>query len=94
MVESPPASEMDPPPRVVNDMNGVTSPESKTDGTDMDDMEMGDSLAMGEIIYRSLDPLDPRKVSLDIFELYCHEMLATPHVRRRAYLAEKMRVSR
>lgn len=41
----------------------------------------------------SLDPLDPRKVSLDIFEVYCHEMVMTSSVGRRAYLIEKMRVS-
>lgn len=44
-------------------------------------------------IYQSLDPLDPRKVSLEIFELYCHEMITAPIVGRRAYLITKMRVS-
>ena len=44
-------------------------------------------------IYQSLDPLDPRKVSLDIFEMYCHEMVNTPSVGRRAYLINKMKVS-
>ena len=44
-------------------------------------------------IYQSLDPLDPRKVSLDIFEMYCHEMVNTPSVSRRAYLINKMKVS-
>ena len=46
-----------------------------------------------EDIYQSLDPLDPRKVSLEIFELYCHEMITAPIVGRRAYLITKMRVS-
>lgn len=41
----------------------------------------------------SLDPLDPRRVSLDIFEVYCHEMLTTAEVGRRAFLIKKMRVS-
>ena len=41
----------------------------------------------------SLDPLDPRKVSLDIFELYCHEMIMSEEVPRRAYLIKKLRVS-
>jgi len=44
-------------------------------------------------IYQTLDPLDPRKVSLDIFEMYCHEMVNTPSVGRRAYLINKMKVS-
>lgn len=52
-----------------------------------------DTLAMREDIYPSLDPLDPRKVSLDIFEMYCHEMINTPTVGRRAYLINKMKVS-
>jgi hypothetical protein len=39
------------------------------------------------------DPLDPRKVSLDIFENYCQEMLNTDDIGRRAYLIVKMRVS-
>jgi hypothetical protein len=51
------------------------------------------SLAAGDGVYRSLDPLDPRRVSLDIFEAYCQEMLATKSVARRAYLITKMRVS-
>lgn len=41
----------------------------------------------------SLDPLDPRRVSLDIFEVYCHEMLNSEEVGRRAFLIKKMRVS-
>jgi hypothetical protein len=41
----------------------------------------------------SLDPLDPRTVALDIFEVYCHEMVTTSTVGRRAFLIEKMRVS-
>lgn len=39
------------------------------------------------------DPLDPRRLSLDIFEVYCHEMLNTGEVGRRAFLIKKMRVS-
>jgi hypothetical protein len=39
------------------------------------------------------DPLDPRKVSLDIFENYCQEMLNSDDIGRRAYLIVKMRVS-
>jgi hypothetical protein len=39
------------------------------------------------------DPLDPRKVALDIFENYCQEMLNTDDIGRRAYLIVKMRVS-
>ena len=50
--------------------------------------------APGESVFASLDPLDPRKVSLDIFELYCQEMLTTPFVGRRVFLIKKMRVSR
>lgn len=52
-----------------------------------------DSLELGDEIYRTVDPLDPRKVSMDIFELYSHELLMTPSVGRRAYLVKKMRVS-
>ncbi len=56
--------------------------------------DAADTLAMREDIYPSLDdPLDPRKVSLDIFEMYCHEMINTPMVGRRAYLINKMKVS-
>lgn len=44
-------------------------------------------------MYHFLDPLDPRKVSLDIFEMYCHEMIITPMISRRAYLINKMKVS-
>ena len=50
-------------------------------------------LQVGEKIYQSLDPLDPRKIALDIFEVYCHEMLWTKFIGRRAYLIIKMRVS-
>jgi len=50
-----------------------------------------ESLAVGEKIYQSLDPLDPRKVSLDMFELYCQEMLVTTFVGRRAFLIKNMR---
>ncbi len=46
-----------------------------------------------EVMMAQLDPLDPRKVSLDIFELYCQEMLMASSVGRRAYLIDKMRVS-
>ena len=46
-----------------------------------------------DAILASLDPLDPRRVSLDIFEVYCHEMVMTSSVGRRAYLIDKMRVS-
>jgi len=50
-------------------------------------------LAAGTVgIYQGLDPLDPRKVSFDLFELYCHELLNTEVVGRRAYLIDKMRV--
>ena len=52
-----------------------------------------DAVDTGEDIYQSLDPLDPRKVSLDIFEMYCHEMVNTPTIGRRAYLIIQMRVS-
>jgi len=41
----------------------------------------------------SLDPLDPRKVSLDLFELYCYEMIMTGDMSRRVFLIKKMRVS-
>ena len=51
------------------------------------------ALQVGEKIYLSLDPLDPRKIALDIFEVYCHEMLCTKFIGRRAYLIIKMRVS-
>lgn len=41
-----------------------------------------------------LDPLDPRIVSRDIFELYCYEMIMEENeVRRRAFLVAKMKVS-
>lgn len=52
------------------------------------------SIEVGELIYNTIDPLDPRKVSFDIFEVYCHEMLTTNYVGRRAYLISQMRVSR
>ena len=48
---------------------------------------------LGQMIYSSLDPLDPRRVSLDLFELYCHEMIMTQDVGRRVFLINKMRVS-
>ena len=51
------------------------------------------TLQVGEKIYLMLDPLDPRKIALDIFEVYCHEMLCTKFIGRRAYLIIKMRVS-
>jgi len=51
------------------------------------------SIEVGELIYNTIDPLDPRKVSFDIFEAYCHEMLTTNYVGRRAYLISQMRVS-
>lgn len=41
----------------------------------------------------SLDPLDPRRVSLDIFELYCYEAIMTNEVGRRVFLIKKLRVS-
>jgi hypothetical protein len=41
----------------------------------------------------SLDPLDARRVSLDIFELYSYEAIMTEDVGRRAFLIGKMRVS-
>ena len=44
------------------------------------------------MILDSLDPLDPRKISFDMFELYCQEMLMTSFVGRRVYLIEKTRV--
>ena len=47
----------------------------------------------GQMIYSSLDPLDPRRVSLDLFELYCYEMIMTQDVGRRVFLIKKMRVS-
>ena len=52
------------------------------------------SLAEGESTFQSLDPLDPRKVALDIFEVYCQEMLTTTFVGRRVFLVTKLRVSR
>ena len=51
------------------------------------------SIEVGELIYNTIDPLDPRKVSFDIFEAYCHEMLTTNYVGRRANLISQMRVS-
>ena len=42
----------------------------------------------------TLDPLDPRIVSRDIFELYCYEMIMEENeVRRRAFLVAKVKVS-
>ncbi len=46
-----------------------------------------------DTVMASLDPLDPRRVALDIFEVYCHEMVTTSSVGRRAYLIDRMRVS-
>lgn len=34
----------------------------------------------------SQDPLNPRKVAMDIFEAYCHDVLMTSSVERRSYL--------
>mmetsp|Transcript_27898 Transcript_27898/g.48240 ORF Transcript_27898/g.48240 Transcript_27898/m.48240 type:complete len:81 (-) Transcript_27898:718-960(-) len=53
-----------------------------------------DSLAKGKNIYQSLDPLEPAKVAMDIFEVYCREMLMTNFVGRRVFLIKSMRVSR
>lgn len=47
---------------------------------------------VGLEILSSLDPLDPRAVALDVFEVYCHEQLATDDVGRRAFLIKKMKV--
>ena len=58
----------------------------------LDDGSHEDAADSGEDIYQSIDPLDPRKVSLDIFEMYCHEMVNTPTIGRRAYLITQMRV--
>ena len=55
--------------------------------------DQNNSIEVGELIYNTIDPLDPRKVSFDIFEVYCHEMLTTNYVGRRAYLIGQMRVS-
>ena len=52
-----------------------------------------DSLAVGEMIYQDLDPLDSRKVALNLFEVYCHEMLSTKYIARRAFLLKEMKVS-
>eukprot|EP00581_Thalassiosira_minuscula_P013882 CAMPEP_0183736140 /NCGR_PEP_ID=MMETSP0737-20130205/48588_1 /TAXON_ID=385413 /ORGANISM="Thalassiosira miniscula, Strain CCMP1093" /LENGTH=559 /DNA_ID=CAMNT_0025970073 /DNA_START=81 /DNA_END=1761 /DNA_ORIENTATION=+ len=38
-----------------------------------------------------LDPLDPRKVALDMFELYSKEMITTASVARRAFLINNMK---
>ena len=59
----------------------------------LDDGSHEDAADPGEDIYQSVDPLDPRKVSLDIFEMYCHEMVNTPTIGRKAYLIIQMRVS-
>lgn len=48
---------------------------------------------VSDIHQKLYDPLDPRKVSLDIFENYCQEMLNTDNIGRRAYLIVQMRVS-
>lgn len=68
------------------------SEEGRTNNND-NDTTTNDKLAVGESIYQALDPLDPRKVALDIFEVYCYEMLTTKFIGRRAYLIKKMRVS-
>lgn len=47
----------------------------------------------GQIMFSSLDPLDPRRVSLDLFELYSYEMIMTQDIGRRVFLIKKMRVS-
>jgi hypothetical protein len=62
-------------------------------GTVDDDSAVVAAGGAGEGLYQSLDPLDPRRVSLDILELYCHEMLVTDLVDRRVYLIGKMMVS-
>ncbi len=46
-----------------------------------------------EDIYQFLDPLDPRKVSLDIFEMYCHELVHANSIGRMAYIMDKTKVS-
>lgn len=53
-----------------------------------------DGDAREDNIYQFLDPLDPRKVSLDIFEMYCHELVHTDSIGRMAYLMDKTKVSR
>ena len=68
------------------------SEEGRTNNND-NDTTTNDKLAVGESIYQALDPLDPRKVALDIFEVYCYEMLTTKFIGRRAYLIKTMRVS-
>lgn len=49
--------------------------------------------AAGEQMYQSLDPGDARKVSLDIFEWFCYQMLKTESVSRRAFLVKELSVS-
>ncbi|KAL7541959.1 hypothetical protein ACHAXR_011387 [Thalassiosira sp. AJA248-18] len=64
---------------------------AEDEGRGNNGVDATDSVAMGESVYQSLDPLDPRKVSLDIFELYCQEMIMTTFVGRRVFLIKKMR---
>ncbi len=55
--------------------------------------ELADDGGSHDNIYQLLDPLDPRKVSLDIFEMYCHELVHTDSIGRMAYLMDKTKVS-
>ena len=40
------------------------------------------------------DPLDSRKVTIDLFELYCVKMLSTNNVDKRTFLRDELSVSR
>ena len=69
-----------------------STPPGYIDDNRMDEDNSVQESTRGDIYHR-LDPLDARKVSLDIFEMYCHEMIHTPTVGRRAYLIERMKVN-
>ena len=84
---------MAPPAKSVSSERAVAD-EGRSNDSDGSAIDQTDSLAVGEFVYQSLDPLDPRKVALNMFELYCHELITTPSVSRRAFLIDEMRVSR
>eukprot|EP00578_Thalassiosira_sp_NH16_P007264 CAMPEP_0181126696 /NCGR_PEP_ID=MMETSP1071-20121207/27779_1 /TAXON_ID=35127 /ORGANISM="Thalassiosira sp., Strain NH16" /LENGTH=582 /DNA_ID=CAMNT_0023212339 /DNA_START=166 /DNA_END=1914 /DNA_ORIENTATION=- len=81
---------MAPPAKSVSSERAVAD-EGRSNDNDGSAIDQTDSLAVGEFVYQSLDPLDPRKVALNMFELYCHELITTPSVSRRAFLIDEMR---
>ena len=67
--------------------------DNRTKNHEDDDLTIPlDSHAVGERVYTTLDPLHPRKVAFDLFEVMCHEMINTTLTSRRAALIKDMRV--